>query len=232
MINALALSPDESSVAVVKVTNDQDDIWVDRHEDRNEQIQLTIDRVYKSRLTWSATGRLAFSSYGGRAGAQNIYTLDPSGTALPVPIAEDLANLIPLGWFARDQAFAWLRQPPDGDRVLRTRSLEPRTEPVDLAQKAFGDLAALSPDAAVIAYTLREAGQLNLFVDRFPALDAPQLVARNVNGTPRWRQDGHEVFFDVDRLADGGDHPARGEPECRTTDPGAAAFDSGLGCES
>ena len=217
VIRTLALSPDDNSVAVVKETNGQQDIWVIDTRTGTSR-RLTSDHAIKLRLIWSATGRLAYSAYGGGAGTMNIYYVDPAETSPRVPIAEDLTNLQPVGWIDRDQSFAWIRQPIADDSVLRMRSLEPRKEPVDLAKKTFGAFAALSPDGAGIAYTLRESGQSNLFVDRFPALNAPQLVARDVSGYPRWRQDGHEVFFRSRRMAHGRHHQVRGEPAYRTTD--------------
>ena len=57
------------------------------------------------------------------------------------------------------------------------------------------EAALVSPDGTMVAYSLREAGQVNLYIDRFPALGSRHLVARQVAGTARWRGDSRELFF-------------------------------------
>ena len=57
------------------------------------------------------------------------------------------------------------------------------------------EMKVVSPDGTMVAYSLSEAGQVNLYIDRFRALGSQHLVARQVGRTARWRADSRELFF-------------------------------------
>ena len=68
-------------------------------------------------------------------------------------------------------------------------------KPFPIAQTTFVETSAVfSPDGQWIAYTSDEAGQLNVYVQRFPGGGAIQ-VSRDGGGQPVWRADGKELFF-------------------------------------
>ncbi len=52
-----------------------------------------------------------------------------------------------------------------------------------------------APTGRWVAYASNEAGQLNVYVDRFPERDAKRLVSTDGGGWPRWARDGSEIFY-------------------------------------
>src|SRR5207244_3327032 len=55
--------------------------------------------------------------------------------------------------------------------------------------------ARVSPDGRFVAYTSDETGAFEVFVQSFPALGNKRRISTDGGIGPRWRGDGHELFY-------------------------------------
>jgi Tol biopolymer transport system component len=148
---------------------------------------------------WSPDGsRLAFQSSRGTASNINIYVAAIGNRLQARAIAEAPVILRPAGWTPDGRRFVWIRgrRPVSGELgTLQVRDIDAGESPVQTLAELPFEAALVSPDGAMVAYSLSEAGQRNLYLDRFPALGSRHLVARQVGSTTRWRADSRELFF-------------------------------------
>src|SRR5262249_46560895 len=57
------------------------------------------------------------------------------------------------------------------------------------------DIAQISPDGKWIAYRSTATGRSEVYVSPFPSGEGKRQVSLNGGGTPRWRKDGEELYF-------------------------------------
>jgi len=197
-LGSLDLSPDDRFAAVVKILGNQGDIWI-LDTTSNSSEPLVEHHASDQFPVWSPDGsRVAFQSLRGAAGNMNLYVAAIGNRSPTETIAEAPTVLRPAGWTPDGRTFAWIREPLMGSRepyALQVRRVDSTESPVETLAELPFERAQVSPDGAMVAYTLREAGQMNLYVDRFPALGSRHLVARQVGRTARWRADSRELFF-------------------------------------
>lgn len=64
-----------------------------------------------------------------------------------------------------------------------------------IATTADESQAQLSPDGRLIAYASTESGRPEVYVQTFPVSGAKWQVSTEGGEQPRWRRDGHELFY-------------------------------------
>jgi serine/threonine protein kinase len=72
----------------------------------------------------------------------------------------------------------------------------PGRQPVSFFQTAFNEQQAqFSPDGKWIAYTSDVSGRPLVYVQTFPASGGPLRVSTAGGAQPKWRRNGHELFY-------------------------------------
>jgi Tol biopolymer transport system component len=97
---------------------------------------------------------------------------------------------------------------PDGTHILFRRDdpkngLDIAALPLGHAEQPFVYIsgptdesqAQFSPDGKWVAYASNESGRPEVYVQRFPATGAKWQVSSGGGEQPRWRRDGHELFY-------------------------------------
>lgn len=149
---------------------------------------------------WEATGVHLRQRWPAWPYRQNA---DGTGDAEPLLIDEDAVDLAARDWT------------PDGDSLLfeRRASDSGGGNQSDLALLSLGEVstvepllgsefsetrAALSPNGQWIAYDSGRAGNIDVFVERFPSLGDRQRVSTEGGRRARWSADGRRLYFQTD----------------------------------
>jgi serine/threonine protein kinase len=193
----MALSPDESTLALSRVDTVLSDLWL-MELSRGTITRLTSDRANHWYPVWSPDGRrIVYAMW--NVEKPNLRMRPPSGTGtdeplLPSPVTANVSSWSSDGRFlaywvaeSKGQNDIWILPIHDGGPAFAFL----RTEYNEL-QPVF------SPDGHWIAYTSDESGRQEVYLRKFdggPAAAGAQRISTNGGSLPRWRSDGKELFY-------------------------------------
>ena len=195
----LALSPDGARLAVslrdpAQATRD---LWL-YDADGGRGQRFTFDPGDEFAPVWSPDGtRLLFSSM--IKGLVNLRIKDVQGAGDGVPVDVDTLGF---GRYAAD----WSRDGRDimyigGGRAIARSDLwvapiaNPREARALLESTFVETHGRFAPRGGWFAYASNETGQLEVYVDRFPARGAKRRVSTHGGGWPRWTSEAREIIY-------------------------------------
>jgi eukaryotic-like serine/threonine-protein kinase len=180
------LSPDGRSVAMVRSTPVTADIWIaDLVRGSSTRFTFGTNGKGYAAAIWSPDGkRIAYHRAGG-----GIYVKDANGTGIEQKLTESSA--FPLAWSPDGAQIAFFQ---DGRLFLLPLD---GAAPVPLGAAANFSLSgtALSPDGKYIAFSTRESGRDEIYVQALPPATGKWQISVAGGSQPRWRRDGRELFF-------------------------------------
>jgi Tol biopolymer transport system component len=206
------VSPDGQYLLGASSLTDSTGLWrVDLA--RGHSTQLAADGIAP---LWSPDGRrVAFTS---RAGL-DLHVQGEGGDAHLEPLVSDQSVKVLNDWSVRSQALIYTRHDAATKLDLWHVPLaggDPRPLLNSPSNEAH---ARLSPDGRWLAYVTDSTGAQEVYVRRYPELDAPRQVSRGGGGQPQWRPDLRELFYlSPDRslmvvtVSDGGNMSSFGAP--------------------
>jgi eukaryotic-like serine/threonine-protein kinase len=189
------LSPDGAKAAVT-ITDPEtggSDVWI-WDIARGLKTRFTFSPEDEGALVWSPDGRrLAFASQ--RGGNWNLFVKDVEGGSDESLLYKDDLAKYPVSWS------------PDGTRLvylafdrkqwdLWSVATRPGARASKLVATPFDEANAdISPDGRWLAYGSDESGRDEVYVTSFPAGGRKWQVSVQGGNYPRWRRDGHELFY-------------------------------------
>jgi DNA-binding winged helix-turn-helix (wHTH) protein/Tol biopolymer transport system component len=182
------VSPDGQYVLAAGSLTDSTGVWlVDLS--RQHSTQLEADGIA---ALWSPDGtQLAFTS---RAGL-DLHVRSSRGKGEPEPLVSDQWVKVLNDWSPKAQAIIYTRHDPATKLDLWHLPLSGGA-PQPLLNTVFNEAQArISPDGRWIAYASDSSGAQEVYVRRYPELDAPQQVSTSGGGQPQWRADQRELFY-------------------------------------
>jgi serine/threonine protein kinase len=198
------ISPDGNSVAIMRTTDGNTDVWI-IDATGGTGSPLTTNPAMDSWPIWSSDGKkIVFSSTRGHEGQQDLYMKSIAGAG-----GEALLSVAPEKGFLRA-----LRWPPDG-RLLYFGKYDPRTLwrihalPLTGDGKPAGEPSALlannsstseldarfSPDGRWVAYQSNESGKYEIYVQLFPGPGSKTQVSFGGGTQVRWPAEAKELFY-------------------------------------
>jgi len=185
----VALSPDQTRIAVVIGSASDGDIWV-VDVARGSLTRVTNQAGYDRNPLWSRDGTsIVFTSV--RDGQWTIQRKAADGTGVTTELARfDKARFVaPMSWS------------PDGRTLVAAVDLDIMTVPADgkgppklLIQSARQ--AMVSPDGGWVAYLSNEGGSSEVYLQRFPMLGDRRVVSGpGSSHMPTWSRDGSELLY-------------------------------------
>ena len=192
LLNNPELSRDERRVAVRRVVDNNQDIWI---IDESRANRFTFEGTAEQYASWSPDGNwLAYSA--ARKGLSDLYRKRSNGAG-----SEELIFESPLQKNIDDWS-------PDG-RFLLFNAEDPKTGrdlwviPLDGDRKASPFLRSnfeehrgqFSPDGHFIAYVSNESGRHEINVRPFPGPGGQWQVSAGGGIQPRWSADGREIYY-------------------------------------
>jgi serine/threonine-protein kinase len=185
------ISPDGTRLAA---TTD-DSLWV-YPLDRRPPVRLTSGRSLSPR--WSPDGQtIVYEQYGS---VQGLYAIAADGSsAVPHPVSPS-GHFHAHGFIDGGHGLLTVFKPPGsaGPWLLMRVGLSGTEAPARLGDVLLPDRfagTALSPDGRWLAYITDTTGSPELWVRRYPTLDAAVRISPNGAAEPVWAKNGRELFY-------------------------------------
>ena len=182
------LSPDGRSVLAASSLTDSTGVWlVDLAQQRSTQ--LAADGIA---AVWSPDGtRVAFTS---RAGL-DLHVRSSGGIGHAERVASNQSVKVLNDWSSSANAIIYTQHEPATKLDLWHVPLSGgAAQP--LLNTPFNEAQArISPDGRWIAYVSDTSGTQEVYLRRYPNLDAPRRVSAGGGAQPQWRGDQRELFF-------------------------------------
>ena len=190
-----SLSPDGMKVAASEIRSGNEDIWI-FDTARGTRTRLTSDPALDLASRWSPDGRqIAFTS--DRGGHMDLYVkpADAAGPEEPIFQSGDNNMRFPTSWSRDGSYLLFFVQNPKTTSELMVLPMSGDRKPFALRQTRFAERNGdFSPDGRWVAYQSNESGRMEVYVRRFPT--GAELPVSNEGGlSPRWRDDGKELFY-------------------------------------
>jgi len=196
-LQAAALSPDGTRVAVSVGPWDRSEIWV-KELDEGSALRLTHHPGTNYRPAWSPDGReVAFIS--DRDGRLAVYAVLVAGIAEPrLLVALDGEDIDEVAWSPDGDWIVYRAGQVDGDRDVYARRIRPDTMTMAISAEPDVDEwgPVFSPDGRWVAYSSRRTGDNEIWVRPFPDVSrGSRQVSSNLGIEPVWAPSGDELFF-------------------------------------
>jgi Tol biopolymer transport system component len=195
-IEAMALSPDERSLAVALSRNGKPDIWV-KALPTGPFSRITFSDTGSARPVWAPDGRSLLylqDRTGSRVGPVYEHRADGTGSAtLLFRGATDWGQIVP----THDRRWLVLRSAqntgPAGIFGLRQGD----TSAAPLVNTGGNNIfPALSPDERWLAYASDESGTMEVYVRPFPETSSAKWQVSTAGGIqPVWSKRGHQLYY-------------------------------------
>ncbi|MCH7716880.1 MAG: protein kinase [Gemmatimonadetes bacterium] len=193
--SSVALSPDETQLAVTVITPNEWQVWV-KTLPRGPFTLLSLEGSSNSGPRWTPDGRAVtfVSNRAGGFGAQSVYVRRADGSAPAEPLVNH-DRLVFDGSITEDGAWFVARVGFGGDIVGYQISGD--SAPVLLvATNATEATPAVSPDGRWLAYVSDESGNNEVYVRPFPNTGDGRTQVSTAGGeAPRWARDGRHLFY-------------------------------------
>jgi serine/threonine-protein kinase len=174
------------------------DVWI--YEAATDAFKrLTFDRINLAPLLTPDARRVVFSSDAG--GALNLYWKPADGSGESERLTQSPNLQMAGAWTPDGRTLIYAEVDPQTRWDIWTLEVPDRTprpllnSPLDEAQPA------LSPDGRWLAYSAKDGGQWQIYVQPFPDLNGKWQVSIDGGQEPLWSPNGKELFFRAgDRL--------------------------------
>ncbi len=190
-----ALSPDETQVAIGLATGSGDDIWV-KALPQGPLSKVSFDEGAEYRPRWMPDGHSVIFNSNRRV--SGLYQRRADGTgedSLMVQGAFDEGAISPDGRWILLRSGA--SSAAAGGRDIFAVETGVDSVPRPFLPSPYDEEAiAISPDGRALAYQSDETGRNEVFVRRFPDVEAGKLQISEAGGTGAlWSRDGRELYY-------------------------------------
>jgi Tol biopolymer transport system component len=191
---AIAVSPDEKTLAVTIGGGSQFDIWLEDLR-RGVLSRFTFRPGINLSSVWSPdSSRLVFtfaSSY-----FWDIYQKPAGGNGQEELLLHAGINGGAQDWSPDGKWIVYQQTGPKTANDLWLLPLNGDRKPVPYLQTPFDETTArFSPDGRWMAYQSNEAGRFQIYVQAVPPSGAKYQISSSGGTEPRWRRDGKELFY-------------------------------------
>ena len=195
-IDAIALSPDEKTLAVALSRNGKSDIWV-KALPTGPFSRITFGDTNSTRPVWAPDGRsLLYITDRTGSGVGPVYEHRANGTGNATVVfrsSMDWGQIVP----SRDRHWLVLRSaPPSGPTgIFGVRQGDTTAAPL-VTSAATNMFPALSPDERWLAYGSDESGTMEIYVRPFPETSSAKWQVSTSGGSqPVWSKSGRQLYY-------------------------------------
>jgi dipeptidyl aminopeptidase/acylaminoacyl peptidase len=196
MVSIIApeLSPDGIHVAVYAAVHNSIDVWLIDWR-RNVSTRFNLDTGGNQWPLYSPDGKwIVFSST--RKGNMDLYQAPSSGSGPEEMLLELPGTTIPTSWSSDSRFILYAQLNPKTGFDLYALPLFGDKKPIALANRGFDEMGGVfSTDMRWIAYESNESGRFEVVVEPFMAPGARIPITNGGGKSPRWSNDGKELFY-------------------------------------
>ncbi|HKT61607.1 MAG TPA: protein kinase [Gemmatimonadales bacterium] len=196
-IDAIALSPDEKTLAVALSRNGKSDIWV-KALPTGPFSRITFGDTGSTRPVWAPDSRsLLYLADRAGSGVGPVYEHRADGTGNATLVfrgAMDWGQIVP----SRDGRWLILRNAPNAGNpgIFGVRQGDTAAAPLVSSAAASNMYPALSPDERWLAYASDESGTMEIYVRPFPETSSAKWQVSTAGGLqPVWSKSGRELYY-------------------------------------
>ena len=191
------LSPDGTRAAISLLDSSLGtrDLWV-VDVARGVKTRLTSDRAEENTPIWSPEGaRIVFDS--SRQGPLELYEKASNGLGTEKVMLVDRRNKFPASWSPDGRFILYMVDDGEPSRWdLWILPLFGDQKPFPFLQTSSNEVQGqFSPDGRWVMFSSNESGRYEVYVAPFPGPGATRQISFGGGMWPRWRHDGHEVFY-------------------------------------
>ena len=189
---ALALSPDQTRVAVQIADGANADVWVAEIA-RGTLTRVTSDAGFDGTPLWSADSKtVVYASSRDQQWMLHRKAADGTGEAEVVAtFPKGVGRVRPYSW-SRDGTTLVVEV--DSDIGVVPTSGKGQWKPL-IHTSAYEGQPAVSPDGRWVAYLSSESGSGEVYLQRFPDLGDRRAISTGSGHRPTWSRDGRELFY-------------------------------------
>ena len=188
------LAPNGRRIALSRTVRGNSDIWIVEN-DRAVASRLTLDASNESTAVWSPDGdRIAFSST--RNGVFDIFERATGGSGNERILLVSPEPKQTLDWSRDGRFLLFSSAGPRTGWDLHALPLTGDNKPFAVAATPYSERnGQFSPDGQWVAFESNESGRFEVSIQRFPGPGPRRQVSSAGGVTPRWRNDGRELFY-------------------------------------
>ena len=188
------LAPDGQRVAVGRAVQGNVDVWL-IEVGRGVPSRFTFDVATDNAPLWSPDGsQVVFRST--RKGVYDLFLKPARGTGDEQPLLVTPQNKSPLDWSRDGRFLLYSTQDPKTGSDLWVLPMTGERKPFPVVQTSFDEMQGqFSPDGRWLAYASNESGRYEIYIRTFPDASGKWQVSAVGGVQPRWRRDGHELFY-------------------------------------
>jgi serine/threonine protein kinase len=192
--NYVRISPDGRTVAVTRMVDGNNDVWL-METARDARQRFTTDPGREYDPLWSPDGsRIIFSST--RRGPNDLYQKYVSRAEPETLLFESPESKNAYSWSSDGRWLLFATQSTNTARDLWVLPLTGEKKPIAVAQTSSEEAEGqFSPDGRWIAYTSNESGRFEIYIQPFPGPGERSQISTGGGRFPHWRKDGKELFY-------------------------------------
>jgi Tol biopolymer transport system component len=179
---------------VSRVLQGNYDIWL-MDVGRGVPSRFTFDAAPDIMPVWSPDGsQVVFASI--RKGVLDLFEKAASGATDEQPLLVTPQDKAPLDWSSDGRFLLYATQDLKTASDLWVLPMTGERKPFPVVQTNFEDMQGqFSPDGRWLAYASNESGRYEIYIRPFPEPSGKWQVSTTGGTQPRWRRDGHELFY-------------------------------------
>ena len=193
----IVLSPDGKKAAATRNVDGNTDIWMIDLE-RGLPTRFTFDASSEDDPAWSSDGTsIIFTSNRDSGEIRKIYRKLASGAGNEELLSEAVSSTdVGIDWSPDGKNILYAGRGEKGDLDLWVLPLGGDVKPYPLLKSEFDEsMGHFSPDGRFFAYSSKESGRHEVYVQTFPLGGGKWQVSTGGGGQPHWRRDGKELYY-------------------------------------